>query len=63
MKSVEEKEQRELREDTHVQRFELIEKALIQIHGVMFVLCVCIFECYAHDYFTLFVVHFLLCYV
>jgi hypothetical protein len=36
------KESRELCEDTHVQRFELIEKALTQIHGTGFVLCVCI---------------------
>ena len=28
-------------EDTHVQKFELIEKALIQIHGVVVILCVC----------------------
>jgi hypothetical protein len=35
-------EQRVVVENTHVQRFELIERASIQIHGVVFVLCVCI---------------------
>jgi hypothetical protein len=32
---------KELCENTHVKKFELIEKASIQIHGVVFVLCVC----------------------
>jgi hypothetical protein len=27
--------------NTHVQRFELIEEVLIQIHGVVFVSCMC----------------------
>ena len=27
--------------NTHVQRFELIEEFLIQIHGVVFVSCMC----------------------
>jgi hypothetical protein len=44
-------------------RFELIEKALIQIHGVH-VCSLCMYiECYAHGYFTLSTVHLLLCYV
>jgi hypothetical protein len=48
--------------NTHVQRFELIEEVLIQIHGVVFVSCMCMLNG-MFMVFTLSVMQLLLCYV
>jgi hypothetical protein len=52
----ERREKRVVVENTHVQRFELIERASIQIHEVVFVLCVCMLNVMLMDvYFLLYI--------
>jgi hypothetical protein len=48
-------------ENTHVQRFELIERASIQIHGVVFVLCVCMLNVMLMDVYFLLYIFFICC--
>jgi hypothetical protein len=49
--------------DSMYKSSELIQERCDSESWCSYILCVCIFECYAHECFTLSIVQFLLCYV